>query len=175
MIMTIKPSYESEMTKAGKFMFNLSIKGGLFLHKHMWLWYILTFTWGLPLTLMGAFISLFLVITKHKPRKFLHCVEFDFGNNWGGLEGGFFTFVANNMGESWTLHTRCHEYGHSFQNALFGPFTIFIVAIPSAIRYWVRIFKQKKNKACKPYDAIWFEDSASQLGTYIYNNITYNK
>ena len=175
MIMTIKPSYESEMTKAGKFMFNLSIKGGLFLHKHMWLWYILTFTWGLPLTLFGAFISLFLIITKHKPRKFLHCLEFDFGNNWGGLEGGFFTFVANNMGESWTLHTRCHEYGHSFQNALFGPFTIFIVAIPSAIRYWVRIFKQKKNKTCKPYDAIWFEDSASQLGTYIYNNITYNK
>mgnify|MGYP006926042937 CR=1 FL=1 len=163
--------YQSERTFIGKIMYTLSMKWSKFLSKHMLLWYILNFTWGLPLTILGGMIALCLLISKHKHTKFKQCIEFDIGNNWGGLEAGFFIFVANNMGYNWTLHTRCHEYGHSFQNALFGPFTIFLVAIPSAIRYWVRCFKEKHNKICKPYDTIWFEGSATDTGIYIYYSL----
>ena len=62
--------------------------------------------------------------------------------------------------------TNNHELGHTFQNAILGPFFIFIVAIPSAIRYWYRRFSKKTKPE---YDAIWFEGSATSIGEYVYN------
>lgn len=167
-------NYQHKRTKLGWLMYKLTYNWSEFLKKHVWLWYVLNLTWGLPMTLFGALISLGLLISGHKPRKFMNVIEFDFGNNWGGLEGGIFIFVANNMGDEWTLHTRCHEYGHSFQNALFGPFTIFLISIPSVIRYWVRKFQSKKGKQLPSYDEIWFEGSATDIGLNIYYNIYYD-
>ena len=60
----------------------------------------------------------------------------------------------------------CHEFGHTFQNCLFGPFMPLLISIPSAIRWWVRYIRAKKGKPNKAYDAMWFEDSASQCGQY---------
>ena len=57
-----------------------------------------------------------------------------------------------------------HEYGHTFQNAILGPFFIFIVAIPSAIRYWYQTIREKQNKENKDYDLIWFEGGATDIG-----------
>ncbi len=58
-----------------------------------------------------------------------------------------------------------HEFGHTVQNCLFGPLFPFLVAIPSATRYWLReIFP---NKEWGPYDGAWFEDAATQCGDYI--------
>lgn len=111
------------------------------------------------------------VVKGYKPVKFHGEVEFDFGDNWGGLEAGLFIFVANNMGDEWYLHTRCHEYGHSYQNALFGPFTIFIVSIPSIYRYWRNIYRIKHNIDDVPYDLAWFEGSASDLGIELNNQV----
>ena len=37
-----------------------------------------------------------------------------------------------------------HEFGHTFQNCLLGPLFPFMVAIPSAIRYWLREIFPKK-------------------------------
>ena len=65
--------------------------------------------------------------------------------------------------------TNSHEFGHSFQNAILGPLFIFIVAIPSAIRYWVMTFREKKGKSLKAYDLIWFEGSATSIGEYAYS------
>lgn len=168
--MKIESKYQNKRTFIGRFMYNLAIKSGLFLSKHMWLWYVLNLTWGLPLTLIGAIVSLFVNIKNHAKR-FKQCIQFDIGDNWGGLSMSFFMFIANNMGEDWTLHTKCHEYGHSFQNAMFGPFFIFIVAIPSVIRYWTQIICEKHGKKCSDYDMIWFEGAATDLGMYLNNNI----
>ena len=46
-----------------------------------------------------------------------------------------------------------HEFGHSFQNAILGPFMIFLVSIPSAIRYWYQTIRESKGKTNKPYDS----------------------
>ena len=70
--------------------------------------------------------------------------------------------------ESSSACINSHELGHTFQNAILGPFFIFVIAIPSAVRYWVRIFQQKKGKTLKDYDAIWFEGSATSIGEYAY-------
>lgn len=66
-----------------------------------------------------------------------------------------------------------HEFGHSIQNTLLGPLYIFIVMIPSAIRYWIRTLKPKSVYTA--YDDIWFEDSATQCGKYAIKYINQKK
>lgn len=94
------------------------------------------------------------------------------GNNWGGVSLGINFFVADKMGKDWTLHTKKHELGHTFQNAIFGPFAIFLIYIPSCIRYWYREFSKKVQP---PYDLIWFEGSATEIGTQYISYINKNK
>ena len=67
----------------------------------------------------------------------------------------------------WFEHTRRHEFGHSLQNLIFGPFTLFVVGIPSACRYWYQRIMQNKGKKFPAdwYDSIWFEGGATKTGT----------
>lgn len=137
--------------------------------KHMWLWWVLNLTWGSIYSIIGLFEMLFVLIfgRNKKISRFHEAICTQFGNNWGGLSGVFFIFVADNMGDTYTKHTKCHELGHSFQNALFGPFNIFLVLIPSFVRYWAFTIGPRihKNYVSTPYDQIWFEGSASDAGT----------
>ncbi len=161
--------YQDTRTNYGKFMFNFTVKGADFLIKHMWLYYILSYTWGIITTTIGWIVYLFTRIFLFKIIKehgrFGPCCYVMLGNNWGGLEMGTTFLIADEMGDKWTLHTKCHECGHTFQNALLGPFAIFLSFIPSFIRYWYQTVAKKKNKKVKPYDQIWFEGSATTIGT----------
>lgn len=163
--------YQNQRTAYGKFMFNTLLKGSLFLMRHPWLYYVLNYTWGILTTFCGwvAYFFMKLILGKKIKDcgKFGPCRYLMFGNNWGGLEMGTNFFVADNMGESWTLHTKQHETGHTFQNAILGPFAIILVFIPSAIRYW---YQRLSKKTQKPYDAIWFEGEASAAGLEFYTN-----
>lgn len=162
--------YQEQRTKYGKFMFNVMLKGSRFLMKHMWLYYLLNYTWGIIMTLIGwivlGFVRLFLRKKVVDHGRFGPCHYAMLFNNWGGLELGTNFLLADNMGKAWTLHTKQHETGHTFQNALLGPLAIFLIFIPSAIRYWLTTF----GKINSPYDLIWFEGSASTIGEEYYNN-----
>lgn len=70
-----------------------------------------------------------------------------------------------------TQYIQKYKQGHGIQNYYFGPFMIFIVFIPSAIRYWYReiIKKINSNKALSEYDSIWFEKQATDLGYNLHN------
>ena len=71
---------------------------------------------------------------------------------WGGFEMGLM-FVRDQC-SYYTLNK--HEFGHTFQNCLLGPFMPFLVSIPSAIRYWYRELKYERKSLIPPtdYDAI---------------------
>lgn len=157
-------------TKLGTFFYNLTMRFSRFLTHHMWLWYILNLTWGLPYTVVGAAMYLFVRVFLRRQDLALHRFgplhAAQFGRNWGGLEGVFFIFVANDMGKAYTLHTYQHEFGHSFQNALYGPFNFVLALIPSVVRYWYQEFRDRKGKGNKPYDLAWFEGSATDAGAY---------
>lgn len=129
----------------------------------LWIW---SLTWGLPLSLIGLFGGLFFLIKGKKPYKYKHSFYFKVGSNgWGGLEGGPIFFVCPDT----TTHTKYHEWGHGIQNLILGPFTIILITIPSAIRYWYRRNLYKKGKFPKTaYDAIWFEGWASSIGKKYY-------
>lgn len=127
-----------------------------------WQFYLLSFTWGLPMTLIGCLVALALVIAGYKPKRFGWCCYFEIGEDWGGLELGVFFLKCKNCG----YHIMCHEHGHALQNTLFGLFMPFVVCIPSAVRYWYReiIVMVKPDTYLPPYDAIWFEGQATRIG-----------
>lgn len=131
----------------------------------------MSFTWGILTTLVGLFISLGLIITKHKPQKYywIHC--FKLKENWGGFSVGT-TFVRDTTSIEQVSE---HEFGHTMQNTLFGPVAIFICYIPSIIRYFIIVSKQKKGKETKPYNSVWFEASASDCGKILVGELNNEK
>ena len=159
------------MTKFGKFMYNLITPAAIYLSKHKALFYALSYTWGILTTLGGwvmfLFVKLFLRKKIEWEGKFHTADCIVFGNNWGGLECGTNILVAGNAGEDWELHTKRHELGHTYQNAVMGPFAIFMGFIPSVARYWYQTIRDHKKLPNKPYDDFWYEGSATYIGTVI--------
>lgn len=124
------------------------------------LFYILSVVWGFPMTLIGACAALVLKIQGRKAQKHGWCYYYECGRNWGGVNFGLVFLTSDNPSE----HTKNHEHGHALQNCIWGPLMPFVIAIPSAIRYWTRVFQQKQGKELEPYDAIWFEGQATKWG-----------
>ena len=131
------------------------------------IFYLLTFTWGLPFTLLGLAAALFLLLGGHKPKKHGYCYYFEVGENWGGINLGLF-FIVN---KGSTAAIRSHEHGHAVQNCYLGPFMIPVVALPSLIRSRYRAHLTEKKgvdaRTLPPYDSIWFEGQATRLGKEI--------
>lgn len=120
-------------------------------------YYILSFTWGIIVSFAGMLFSAFLMICGFHPKKNSYGWVFEVGEGWGGFSAGPCAVVCKDA----TPHIYSHEFGHSIQNCLFGPFMIFLVIIPSIIRYWYREIKEIIDP---PYDSIWFESQATRWG-----------
>ena len=133
------------------------------------IFWILSLTWGLPMTLVGAFVALYCLIRGRKPKHFYQNVYFVFpSGGWGFNCGPFFFLTA----DAEHLNMKQHECGHGIQNIIFGPFMPFIVSIPSAIRFyyreWLVSTGKKKCSDLSPYDSAWFEGMATKLGEKFY-------
>lgn len=143
---------------------NVKAAGDIQMKINKFAFYILSFTWGLPLTLIGCFVAGALICLGHKPKKFGYCYYFEVGEDWGGLELGIFFLMDKLKNDEIAIH----EFGHGIQNCLYGFFMIPLVCIPSAIRYWYREFLWKYNRnkyfTLSPYNAIWFEGQATRWG-----------
>lgn len=126
------------------------------------LFWTLSCTWGILTTTMGALLSLFLLITGHKPKKFGWCVFFEAGEHWGGCSFGPFFLTQHGASDS----LKSHEHGHSLQNCVFGPFMMLLVNLPSSVRYQARNLSRRirPQKELPDYDAIWFEGQATKIG-----------
>ena len=135
--------------------------------KNKYLFYILSWTWGLPMTLTGAIVALVLMMFGYKPKKYGYCYYFEIGKYWGGIELGMFFLTEKNAPE----YIKIHELGHSINNTWFGPFMPILVSIPSMIRYHYRHMREKIGKPCKTdYYDIWFERIANECGEKFINN-----
>jgi hypothetical protein len=111
------------------------------------------------MTLVGCFVSAVLIVAGKRPAPNQYGWYFEIGEGWGGLELGPMCIVNKNP----TQHILDHEFGHSIQNCLFGPFMI-LISLASAIRYWDREIQKVQGKQLVPYDAIWFEGQATKWG-----------
>ena len=127
--------------------------------------YLLSWTWGLPMTLIGGIVMLALMMFGKKPKKWGYCYYIEVGRHWGGFNLGMFFLTSKNPPK----HTKMHEHGHAIQNCYLGWLMPFVVTIPSAIRYWYRNIKHKLGfKVKTSYYDIWFEEQASLLGEGVY-------
>ena len=126
------------------------------------LFYFLSFTWGLPQTLGGAVMALVLMSTGHKPKMWKNCVWFEIDKNIGGFCLGPFFVTRRNP----SAHLKNHEAGHSLQNCILGPFMPFVISLPSSVRYWYREFRYNRRgkNLPRPYESVWFEKWATDLG-----------
>ena len=106
------------------------------------IFYVLSWTWGCIMTVIGAIGALGLLITGHKPKRFHHMIYFEVGRSWGGVNFGMFFFTSKGCG----LSTKQHETGHGFQNAVLGPLFPFLVGLPSATRCLLYDFPTRKSK-----------------------------
>ena len=129
------------------------------------MFWILSWTWGFIMTLIGSIVFIVLRIAGYKPYRNQYGWVFEIGENWGGAEIGPYCIVNKNPSQ----HTLNHEFGHALQNCYFGPYMLFI-SLASAARYWYREYltriKGKKYSELTSYDGIWFEGTATYLAEY---------
>lgn len=138
------------------------------------MFYFLQFTWGIVMNIAGFFTLLTAWIIGEKIgycdkhiyiySRYCHNAAFSLG-----------IFII--MGED-CESCAPHEAGHGLQNIMFGPLMPFIVSIPSVIRFWYREYAARNGKVLLPYDSIWFEGMATNLGKKYYPNLgkeIYNK
>ncbi len=146
------------------------------------MFWVLSLTWGIIMTTIGGIATLGLNIVKFAGKLAGYDLKIkthingcslitEVGGNWGGVELGAVALCGNYSKTSkyWFEHTRRHEFGHAVQHLIFGPLFIFVVAIPSACRYWYQRIMSKKGKRFPAdwYDSIWFEGGATRWGTKV--------
>lgn len=126
--------------------------------------YLIQWTWGLPVNLVGGIV--FLIYTKIKGRRWQ---KFGYSRivylpwNSGGLSLGLFIFMKDNhKSEKWTYNTRIHEYGHTWQCLLLGPIYYIVIALPSAI--WCNFFEGYRKKNNVSYYWLYCENWANAWG-----------
>lgn len=71
--------------------------------------WILSFTWGLPMTFIGLLLALVMLATGHKPQIHGGSIYFEVGKNWGGMGIGPVFLIDQNPSE----YRRSHEFGHA--------------------------------------------------------------
>lgn len=120
--------------------------------------YALSFTWGLPMSLIGLIVCTALMCVGFKPKRYGYCFCIEIGRNWGGLELGWLFLCGNGSSEA----TKNHELGHAYQNAFVLGLAMPIFSIISATRYWLKNFGFKID-----YYSWWFEKQASEIGSGI--------
>ena len=118
-------------------------------------------TWGLPQTLAGAALYI-----KH--RKDDH---FDYNGAkatlWDRDEGvslGKFIFVPKGSSEKASEFLLHHEYGHTIQSLILGPFYLPLIGAPSFAWNRLPYFARKRKKTGKSYYSAVFERTANELG-----------
>ena len=144
------------------------------------MFWVISLTWGIIMTIIGLLATLLLNIVKFAGKLVGYDLKIkthvngcslitEVGGNWGGLELGAVALCGNysKTNPNWFDHTRKHEFGHAIQHCLLGPLFIFIVALPSAARYWYQRIMESKGKTFPAdwYDSIWFEGGATSWGT----------
>ena len=129
---------------------------------HDAIFWMLSLTWGLPLTVVGLLTGAYLVLIGHKTQRFHAFVYFTVEGVNGGVNLGPVFVIGKGPSES----IKWHEAGHGLQNVMFGMLFIPLIGIPSLIRCKYRTYRRRKDPDCKLplYDAIWFERQAAELG-----------
>lgn len=145
--------------------------------KDIIIFYLLSFTWGIVMTLVGLFALLYIYLFMHKSVDIFMvagrvCIRHK-TKIFGGISLGIVYYIDKR--NSYRLHT--HELGHTVQNVMFGLLFPVLIGIPSVIRANLRrkfpSLRYDRHKRYIEYDSIWFEGQATELGEkYFHETVT---
>lgn len=128
------------------------------------LYWLVQCTWGILQTLLGLVFFLKYAHCKHE---LYHGAVLTYHDgNWGGVSLGSFIFVNANRPEIWTKDARVHEYGHTIQSLISGPFYMFVVGIPSTIWCNTKSLHEKRMRGEMNYYDLYCERDANTLGAW---------
>ena len=125
----------------------------------VFLYRLVQLTWGFPQSLLGLLLLLKFRKAPH------HSYKGSIVTNWpkrGGISLGMFTFVEDRLGRQESVQK--HEYGHTIQSLVLGPFYLLIVGIPSYIWANLPYYVNKRKRNRIPYNRFIIEKSADRLG-----------
>ena len=125
------------------------------------LFYLVQWTWGLPVNLIGLIVYLILY-KKCRHEKFHNAYITYLPWKHGGLSTGLFIFMADGKSADWTYNTRIHEYGHTIQCLLLGPLYWLVIGLPSAV--WCNCFEGYRRKHNVSYYKLYCESWANRWG-----------
>ncbi|MDO4938817.1 MAG: hypothetical protein Q4E54_02510 [Lachnospiraceae bacterium] len=115
-------------------------------------------TWGIPQNLAGLFVYLF---QKHEYQgRPYRMASVTYWNHRDSLSLGMFLFIGKHRG----LRTIKHEYGHSIQSIILGPFYLIVVGIPSILWCHLPGLSKKWKRGEVSYFSRFPENWADRLG-----------
>ena len=118
-------------------------------------------TWGLPQTLAGFFVFLLNIRSTHYVRRGAVVTEWRLSS---GLSLGLFVFVGAGLDRRQKSRTLAHEYGHTIQSQILGPFYLLAVGLPSVIWAGLPCFVRLRGERGIPYSRLYCESWADRLG-----------
>ena len=132
-------------------------------------------TWGIFQTILG--FILFLKYFKNKHFSYHGAIITEWNNNTS-LSLGLFVFVTVHpfftekykyeyTQEELARKLLVHEYGHTIQSLILGPFYLIVIGIPSTL--WGFLFAKKRYEKQIPYCAFFTESWANKCGEYVTN------
>ena len=122
-------------------------------------------TWGIIQTLLG--LCFFLKYARCRHEYYHGAILTYHDGNWGGVSLGLFIFVNGNRPEVWTKDARVHEYGHTVQSLISGPFYMLFVGIPSMIWCNSKKLHQKRMIGELNYYDLYCERDANTFGALV--------
>lgn len=127
------------------------------------LFYLIQFTCGLPQNILG-----FLLSRKYKKsQKFFGANIYYHDQNWGGVSLGMFIIMSGINGKEWTESVKVHEYGHSLQSLILGPFYLLFIGLPSMIWCKSKRFINYRAQNNISYYSFYTEKWANYLGSKV--------
>ena len=140
---------------------------------NMIMYRLIQWTWGLPQTLAGAILF---ALNKDFPHFSYKGAIVTKWNSKSSVSLGMFLFVTDDSffyypelqrdydEEQFSKMLMVHEYGHTIQSLIFGPFYLFAVGIPSLAWSFLPVFVRKRTDAGRSYFSVYPEKWANKLG-----------
>lgn len=131
------------------------------------MFHFIQWTWGLPQNILGLILLPFFRGERYRYHSALVTVYRGMKKLTGGagFSLGSFIFIPDSWSDYDKSHIVVHEYGHTVQSLILGPFYLFVVAVPSVI--WSKMYSKhyKKYKSLGiAYTDRFPENSADRLG-----------
>ena len=135
------------------------------------LYIVIQCTWGILQTLLGFMVFLVNINNKHY---FYHGAIVTERNMPSSVSLGMFVFTTTNPMKDKRIENKIpdeelsqrllvHEYGHTIQSLILGPFYLIVMGIPSTLWGFLPYYQKKRNNGVS-YFSFFTEKWANFLG-----------